>query len=93
VPGEETPSSDPSEPVEAVNTAENNVADVSYAGQDIATEEKQPEIADLRLRRQGPSNTDGANGCKYRDDAPNAEDQVDRSQAGQRVCGHGLPHP
>src|SRR5882724_2504214 len=44
-----------SEPVEAVNTAENNVADVSYAGQDIATEEKQPEIADPSSTETGPS--------------------------------------
>jgi len=35
-----------SEPVEAVNALENKVADVSYAAQGTATQEKQPETAD-----------------------------------------------
>src|SRR6266852_3421583 len=44
-----------SEPVEAVNTPENKVADVSYAAQDTATQEKQPEIADPSSTETGPS--------------------------------------
>jgi len=44
-----------SEPVEAVKPPENKVADVSYAAQDPATHEKQPEIADPSSTETGPS--------------------------------------
>jgi hypothetical protein len=44
-----------SEPVDAVNTPENKVTDVSYAAQDTATQDKQPEIADPLSTGTGPS--------------------------------------
>jgi hypothetical protein len=44
-----------SEPVEAVNAPESKIADVSYAAQDTATQEKQPEIANPSSTETGPS--------------------------------------
>ncbi len=45
----------PSEQAQAVSTPENNVAEVNYAAQDTATQEKQPEVANPSSTGTGPS--------------------------------------
>ncbi len=45
----------PSEQAQALNTPQNNVADVSYAAQDVAAQEKQSEVADPSSAETGPS--------------------------------------